>query len=298
MVASVTPRLAVITVTFSPGKHLEALIDSIGKATSRDTIVVCADNGSIDGSPQRAAESHEHVEFFPTGGNLGYGTAINRAYEWLSGPDFAGRIDAEWILVVNPDVEFGPGSIDTLVDAGRRCPRGGVFGPRIVEGDGSTYPSARAVPRLRTGIGHAIFGTVWPANPWSRDYRQGEEMDHERLAGWLSGSCLLIRREAFESVGGFDERYFMYFEDTDLGDRLHRAGWDNVYVPGAVINHDQGHAANAVPEKMLPAHHESAYRFQADRHRGPFLAPLRWTLWLGLRLRQRVALRAAQRAPK
>lgn len=298
MVTSVTPRLAVITVTYSPGKHLEALIESIGGATARETLIICADNGSTDGAPQQAAAEHDHVEFLPTGGNLGYGTAINRAYEWIRSPATGAGLDPDWILVVNPDVEFGLGSIDTLYDAGQRRPRGGTFGPRIVENDGSTYPSARAAPRLRTGIGHALFGTVWPGNPWTAEYRQGEQMDTERTAGWLSGSCLLIRREAFEAVGGFDERYFMYFEDTDLGDRLRREGWDNVYVPGAVIHHDQGHAANSVPEKMLPAHHESAYRFQADRHRGPVFAPLRWSLWLGLRVRQQVAVRVARRAGK
>lgn len=294
-----------ITVTYSPGRHLGEFLDSIPRATSRDTLVVCADNGSTDGVPERAAEERRDVVFLPTGGNLGYGTAINRAATWLSGADArraaaeaegAALLDPEWLLVVNPDVEFGPGSIDALLDAGRRHRRAAALGPRIVERDGSTYPSARAVPRLGTGVGHALFGAVWPGNPWSARYRQGAVMDVERTAGWLSGSCLLLRREAFDSVGGFDERYFMYFEDTDLGDRLARAGWDNVYVPDAVIHHDQGHAAGAVPEKMLPAHHASAYRFQADRHRGVLRAPLRGALWLGLRLRERLALRAARRA--
>lgn len=298
--ALVTPRLPIITVTYSPGRHLDAFVDSIPGATGRETLVVCADNGSTDGVPERIAAERENVEFLPTGGNLGYGTAINRAAQWLrSGPSEAlpaGSVDEDWLLVVNPDVEFAPGSIDALLAAAERHPQAGAFGPQISERDGNIYPSARAVPVLSTGIGHALFGAVWPGNPWTGKYRQGAVMDAERTAGWLSGSCLLLRREAFDAIGGFDERYFMYFEDTDLGDRLGRSGWDNVYVPAAVIHHDQGHAAGAVPEKMLPAHHASAYRFQADRLRGPALAPVRLALRLGLAVRERLAVRAARRA--
>lgn len=293
MVAFVTARLAVITVTYSPGEHLGLFLDSIPTATTREVTVFLADNGSTDGVPERAAAEREHVEFLPTGGNLGYGTALNRGVAEVArrGHEF----DPDWVLVANPDVEFTPGSIDRLLTAASRHPRGAAFGPRIVEHDGSTYPSARAVPTLRRGIGHALLGGVWRANPWSKAYHSDAEMDRERRAGWLSGSCLLLRREAFAQVGGFDERYFMYLEDVDLGDRLGRAGWQNVYVPDAVIHHDQGHAAGAVPERMLPAHHASAYRFQADRHPGPIFAPLRAVLWLGLRLRMRIVVAMARK---
>ena len=71
----------------------------------------------------------------------------------------------------------------------------------------------------------------------------------ERTAGWLSGSCLLLRRDAFDAVGGFDPGYFMYFEDVDLGDRLGDAGWHNVYVPAAVVSHVGGHATVRDPAR-------------------------------------------------
>lgn len=293
IVASVTARLAVITVTYSPGEHLGRFLDSLPAATRADVTVICADNGSTDGVPEREAAARPHVEFFPTGGNLGYGTALNRGIaEVLRRP---AEFDTEYILISNPDVEFAPGAIDSLLTAASANPQGGAFGPRIVERDGSTYPSARAVPTLGAGIGHALLGSLWPGNPWSRAYYQSETMDDERNAGWLSGSCLLLRTAAFCAVGGFDERYFMYLEDVDLGDRLGRAGWHNVYVPQAIIHHDQGHAAGAIPERMLPAHHASAYRFQADRHPGVLAAPLRAVLWLGLRLREAIVVRAARK---
>ena len=116
---------------------------------------------------------------------------------------------------------------------------------------------------------------MWPANPWTRSYRQ-EGSVAERTAGWLSGSCVLLRREAWDSVDGFDPRYFMYFEDVDLGDRLGRAGWLNVYVPDAEVVHTGGHATERdapTSSRMLAEHHRSAYRFLADRYRGAPLGP-------------------------
>ena len=87
----------------------------------------------------------------------------------------------------------------------------------------------------------------------------------------------------------------MYLEDVDLGDRLGRAGWQNVYVPSSVIHHDQGHSAKTVPEFTLRAHHRSAYLFQADRHPRAWQAPIRWALKAGLELRCRLAIRSAAR---
>ena len=73
---------------------------------------------------------------------------------------------------------------------------------------------------------------MWPSNPWTAAVPPGAR-EPTSAGRWLSGSCLLLRRRAFDSVGGFDSRYFMYIEDVDLGDRLGKAGWQNVYVPGA-----------------------------------------------------------------
>ena len=126
---------------------------------------------------------------------------------------------------------------------------------------------------------------VWPRNPFSRAYKADANMHVQRTAGWLSGACLLVRWDAFDAIGGFDERYFMYLEDIDFGDRLSRAGWDNLYCPSSVILHDQGHVASKFRKVTVPAHHGSAYRFQRDRHPHPWQAPLRWALWLGLKVR-------------
>src|ERR1700675_225979 len=97
---------------------------------------------------------------------------------------------------------------------------GGRRGPLARDPDGSVYPSARHLPSLVRGSMHAVLGPVWPRNPWTAAYRQERLEPSERTVGWLSGSCLLVRRSAFSQIGGFDERYFMYMEDVDLGERL------------------------------------------------------------------------------
>ncbi len=278
--------LAVVTVTYSPGAHLSHLIASLDQATSRPVVLVCADNGSTDGVPQKAAAEHDNVQFLPTGGNIGYGAAINVAVDKLRAQGLA----EDAFLIVNPDVEFTPGSIDKLLDCLDAAPSAGAVGPRIQEADGSAYPSARQVPGLATGIGHALLYDFWPSNPFSRAYQANANMDVQRTAGWLSGACLLVRREAFDRIGGFDERYFMYMEDIDFGDRLSRAGWENLYCPSSVILHDQGHVADKHRRVTVPAHHASAYRFQRDRHPHFWQAPIRWMLWAGLKIRGLVQL--------
>ncbi|MFC4602524.1 glycosyltransferase family 2 protein [Rhodococcus kronopolitis] len=281
-------QLAVVTVTYSPGRHLQEFLDSLADATRLSTQVVMVDNGSTDGAPEAAVASNDNVRLVHTGENIGYGGAINRAVAELDPA-------CEFVVVANPDIRWGAGSIDALLEAAQRWPRAGALGPLVLEPDGSVYPSAREVPGLVSGAGHAVLGSVWPSNPWTQRYRQENEQVSERSVGWLSGSCLLMRRDAFDAVNGFDSRYFMYMEDVDLGDRLGRAGWHNVFVPSAEVTHAKGHAAGRHPELMLPAHHQSAYRFQADRHPHWWQAPLRWALRGGLAVRSRIAVASAVR---
>ncbi len=282
--------LPVVTVTYSPGPHLDRFLASLSHATARRVSVLMADNGSTDGAPDDAVERYPDVRLFSTGANLGYGSAVNRAVQRLlrDGETEGGD---EWIVVANPDVQWGPGSIDALLDAAARWPRAGALGPLIHDPDGSVYPSARELPSLVRGGMHAVLGPMWKANPWSATYRQERLEPSERPVGWLSGSCLLLRRTAFEQIGGFDERYFMYMEDVDLGDRLAKAGWLNVYVPSAEVLHHKGHATARASAHNLAAHHKSTYTYLADRHSGPWRAPLRWAFRVGLATRVRLMTR-------
>ena len=283
--------LAVVTVTYSSGPHLDRFLASLSHATDRPVTVIMADNGSTDGSPEEAVERYPNTRLLRTGANLGYGTAVNRAVaEYLDEFECS-----DFFVVANPDVQWGPRSIDVLLDAAARWPHAGSLGPLIRDPDGSVYPSARHLPTLIRGGMHAVVGPLWKSNPWTAAYRQDRLVPSERAVGWLSGSCLLLRRAAFDDVGGFNERYFMYMEDVDLGDRLGKAGWQNVYVPSAEVLHDKGHATGRNPARNLAAHHTSTYTFLADRHPKRWQAPLRWTMKAALAARAGLVVRNSRR---
>ncbi|MGV0873041.1 glycosyltransferase family 2 protein [Mycolicibacterium sp. XJ879] len=288
-------NLVVVTVTYSPGPHLDRFLASLAHATDRPVTVIMADNGSTDGAPEEALQRYPNVRLLPTGANLGYGSAVNRAVsEYLKGTAAASDC-SDLFVVANPDVQWGPRSIDILLEAAARWPRAGALGPLIRDPDGSVYPSARHQPSLIRGGMHAVVGPVWRSNPWTAAYRQERLEPSERPVGWLSGSCLLLRKAAFDEISGFDERYFMYMEDVDLGDRLGRAGWHNVYVPAAEVLHDKGHAAGRDPARNLAAHHTSTYTFLADRYPKWWQSPLRWTIRGALAARGGLVVRNSQR---
>jgi len=270
----------VVAVTYWPGDALPSFLSSVRAATTRDLRVVLADNGTGDGSVEAAAEAPD-VTLVRTGGNLGYGGGANAG---------ARTGDEEWLVVANPDITWHEGSLDVLLDATERWPDGAAFGPAILTPQGDLYPSARGFPSLSRGVGHALLGWWWPSNPWTRSYRRESAPPVEHVTGWLSGSCLLLRRKAFEQVGGFDPGYFMYFEDTDLGRRLAEAGWESVYVPSAVVEHTGAHSTRKNRSAMLRAHHAAAYRYRARVYAGPRWAALRAVLKAGLAMRYGLSL--------
>jgi len=279
----VAPVVGLVTVTYSPGSALQGMLNSLADAYRGEIRVVLADNGSTDGSVETAAQ-RPGVQLVRTGGNLGYGGAANVGVRALDPA-------IDWVVITNPDIVFASRAIDLLLEGAARHPASGAFGPLITTPDGVVYPSARNLPSVSAGVGHALFGWWWPTNPWTRRYRLDAQEPAERVAGWLSGSCLLVRRRAFDQVDGFDPSYFMYFEDVDLGDRLARAGWSNIYCPSARVSHEGGHATEREPVAMARAHHRSAYRYLATRHPAWWQAPLRWVLRVGLGARALLARR-------
>jgi N-acetylglucosaminyl-diphospho-decaprenol L-rhamnosyltransferase len=249
--------------------------------------VVVADNRPEQGTTGQVIDRAGGV-YLPMRSNLGYGGAINEAVRGL--PE-----DVAWVMITNPDVVFHAGAIDRMLEAGAQSPDIGAVGPVVRNEDGTVYPSARAVPGIRVGSGHALFSSTWPSNPWTRRYHAASSTDTERDAGWLSGSCVMVRRRAFEEIGGFDEGFFMYFEDVDLGYRLSRAGWRNRFIPTAEVTHTGGHSTAGESAAMIRAHHRSAERFIRKKYGAPALWPVRVVLLTGLRLRSTLAERRAAR---
>lgn len=272
--------MLIVTVTHNTGAVLRDFLRSARAATAEPAEIIVVDNASADTRVERAASEEFHAEFLASNENLGYGGGIEAGLRH-------GSPDAQYLVIANPDVVFSPGSVDALVQVLQERPAGGSAGPRILNADGSVYPSARSLPSLRTGIGHALFGRIWKENPWTRRYRGVDyESDAVRPVGWLSGACLVVRRDAFEQVGGFDTSYFMYFEDVDLGARLSKAAWANLYAPTTSIVHTGAHSTSSASRRMEAVHHESAYRYLSRKYAGWHLLPVRAVLWVGLRARQ------------
>ena len=133
---AVSDELFVVTVTYSPGPHLGRFLATLSHATERPVTVIMADNGSTDGSPEEALERFPNTRLLRTGGNLGYGSAVNRAVAELR----RDSCDLDLFVVANPDVQWGPGSIDALLEAAERWPKAASLGPLIRDPDGSVYP--------------------------------------------------------------------------------------------------------------------------------------------------------------
>jgi N-acetylglucosaminyl-diphospho-decaprenol L-rhamnosyltransferase len=258
--------IAVVLVTYESAEDLPACIASLPEAAGPHELeIVVVDNASRDDSAGVARSLGAKV--IESQRNLGYSRAANRG---------AGATAAPWLLVANPDTLLAPGSLARLIATASADPRIACIGPRLRNLDGSDYPTGRRFPSLLIGGLHALLGPVWPGNPATRRYHLTDlDRSQPALVDWVSGACMLLRRSAFEEVGGFDGSYFMYFEDMDLCLRLARAGWKVVLEPRAVVEHVVGGSTRHAPYRKVLNHHRSTLRFYRHRYQGdPRLALL------------------------
>jgi N-acetylglucosaminyl-diphospho-decaprenol L-rhamnosyltransferase len=251
--------MAAVVVNHNARGHLATCLSSLRAAGVGERIVV--DNASTDGSRRAALDADPELTWVDAGANLGYGRAANLG---------ATRTGAAFLLVCNPDLDVGAGAPERLLRRLADDPGLGAAGPLIRNPDGTVYPSARTFPDLVDAFGHGILGLVAPSNRFTRRYRM-LDWDHADAARvqWISGACVLLRRRAWDDVGGFDPAYFMYLEDVDLCWRLRRAGWAVGFEPAAEVVHVQGVSADQHPYRMLVAHHRSLWRFARRTTAGP-----------------------------
>jgi N-acetylglucosaminyl-diphospho-decaprenol L-rhamnosyltransferase len=225
--------------------------------------VVVVDNAS--GEPGGGAALRDdlaaRVTVLRPGANLGYGRAANLGTAATTAPVVA---------VLNPDAVVDPGTAAAVLDRFAADPRLGAVGTRILNPDGTQYPSARTAPAVGDAVGHALLGTVAPENRFTRGYRQLDaDPDRPRAVDWLSGAAIWLRREALDEVGGWDERFFLFFEDVDLCRRLEAAGWGIAYEPGGRVHHVIGASRAGRRYRSVVEHHRAAYRYADKWWDGP-----------------------------
>lgn len=275
------PRIGLVVVGFHSDEVWPAFFESLEKSSVVPDTVVVVENSPVPAHLPENPYSKDLVVLHRPD-NPGYGAAINWGVTNL--PE-----DTDYIIACNPDLVMGPAALATLLEALKTEKRAGIAGPKILNSDGSLYPSARAFPGIRVGVGHALLGDLWKGNPWTRRYLGHYEGHSPRIVDWVSGACMVFTRQAFDSVGGFDEEYFMFVEDVDLCFRLKRQGWRSLYVPEAEIVHSGAHATGPVMRDMVKVHHESARKFLFRLYEGPLYWPLRQALRVGLWLRSLIA---------
>lgn len=258
----------------------EMLVDCLAslRANGVEHLVV-VENGEAGSVPSEVDEFGALV--VSPGVNLGYGRGANR------GAALAPR--TRFLLVSNPDVVVHDGAVAALVAFLDAHPAVALVGPEIRRPDGSVYPSHRVFPDPWLAAAHALLAPLWPDNPATRRYRSSRA---DGTVDWVSGAFFLVRRDAFEAVGGFDERYFMFAEDMDLCWRLRERGDAVAACDAAVVTHVEGVSRARASRAMLVAHHRSALRFEVHTARGwrRALVPLA-ALVLGVRLAIVLAVR-------
>jgi N-acetylglucosaminyl-diphospho-decaprenol L-rhamnosyltransferase len=264
---SATPApaaIAAVLVTYESAEDLPTCLESLPEAAAPHEVgTVVIDNASRDDSAGVARALG--VKVIENHANVGYSRAVNRA---------AAEADAPWLLIANPDMRLRPGSVARLLATAEADATIGCVGPRLRNPDGADYPTGRRFPSLLIGGLHALLGPVWPGNPATRHYHLADlDRSGPMTVDWVSGACMLLRRSAWDQVGGFDPAYFMYFEDMDLCLRLARVGWRVVLEPRAIVDHIGGGSSRSAPYRKVLSHHRSTLRFYRHRYaRDPRIA--------------------------
>lgn len=230
-----TPRATIAVVSWNTRDLLDGCLSSLRPDADDGLVEVWVhDNASDDGSAAMVRERHPWVTLIECHENIGFGTAVNRVAE---------RTDTEWIAAANSDIRITPGAIKRLLDAGASDQRAGMLAPRLVLPGGATQESLGAFQTATRAV--LSFSRIGRLSRRVAE-RVDPYLDQEtaRRVEWAAGAFVLVRREAFQAVGGFDESQWMYAEDLDLCWRLARAGWHTLYEPDATVHHDHSAAAD------------------------------------------------------
>ena len=243
---------AVVVVSYNTRDVLRACLRSVTREAPAEIVV--ADNGSTDGSIEMVRDEYPEVILDVESRNAGYGAAANRAIR---------RCRASAVLLLNSDTVLAAGSLSSLRAYMEAHPRAGIVAPRLVSTDGSLQPTCHLFPSpLITLLEYSWLGDLVGLLPRARDrYLPASTHDRARVVDWVTGAALLIRRKAFEEVGGFDERFFMYFEDVDLGYRLRKLGWETHFAPVAEVTHVGGASTSLRFMDMYSQEFASLLRF-------------------------------------
>jgi N-acetylglucosaminyl-diphospho-decaprenol L-rhamnosyltransferase len=260
-----TPDITVIIVNFNSGPHLAECLSSLAAGlTGFNWEVVVVDNASTDSSEATVAKESvdsgtRRVRLVRLPTNTGFAAAANQGARAAA----SGRL-----LFINPDCLATPGFLEPLLQELDTNPRCAAVAPCVTNEDGSPQGNARGDPTVMTGLfgRSTLLSRLFPSTRWARRnvlMAQTPESRSSASVDWVSGSCVLLRRRAFNEIGGFDARYFLYWEDADLCRRLRNAGWNIRIRPDARVVHIGARSSRTVKQLAIRAFHRSAYLYYA-----------------------------------
>jgi GT2 family glycosyltransferase len=233
------PRVSVVVVTYESGPTLAACLAALGAQTTADHELVLVDNASADRAAQAAAHADPRMRLIANAENRGFAAAANQGARAAAG---------RWLALLNPDAYPEPDWLERLLAAAEANPGVRVFASRqLMAGD----------PSRLDGLGDVMAGAGFPFRGGYRGRDPGPIAPGEVFSA--CGGAMLIERDLFLAMGGFDERLFCYCEDVDLGYRLRLAGERSLIVPDAVVRHE-GSASSGGPRSDFATFHGTRNR--------------------------------------
>jgi N-acetylglucosaminyl-diphospho-decaprenol L-rhamnosyltransferase len=276
--AATAADVCVAVVNYNTRELLARCLATVLSEGATDVVVV--DNASTDGSAPYVRDRFRGVCVIENDINVGYGAAANQAVWHTSKP---------FVLLLNADTELQPGCVAELVTQAGRSPRAGIVAPAIMTSWGNRECSYFPFPGTLDWLleNEPLAPLVKRLPPLKRRSVSFQPADEHRRVPWVMGCAVLLRREAMESVRGFDESYFMYYEEVDLCRRMEQAGWEVHFTPAAQVTHVGGASTSQHRTEMLIRHFQSTLHYYSKYYSGPRLG-----FWLTAMHVKRMALLA------
>jgi len=233
---------AVVIVSRNTRDLLRRCLESVLRDAAHEVVVV--DNASSDGSAEMVRAEFPQATLIANQTNSGYGTAANQGFS---------RCHADYVLLLNADTEIAPGTLEPIARYLDAHPTVGLLGPRLTNPDGTPqrscyhWPTPGFVLLQESGLERYVSAIPMVREAYLRTWSQSGERD----VAWVLGAAIAIRKSAFDSVSGFDESFFMYYEEADICRRLQSAGWDVRFAPVASVTHVSGSSSKQQRTEML-----------------------------------------------
>lgn len=230
-------KLSIIYVYYNTPVEILNSIKSIKKATGKISYeIIIVDNNSSLKLPKEV-KLQKKINIIRNKENFGYGKGANIGARYAQG---------EYLLIVNPDTEFTKNSIKGLIDRVQQDKKIGIIGPKIIDSKNQTLPSISGMPFLPAGIFiYSFLNTVWKNNPYSKKFwLYSSDRNKEQLVEVVSGACMMIKKDLFKKIGGFDESFFMYFEESDICFRIKKESYKILFYPNSKVYHFIGKSSD------------------------------------------------------